>query len=261
MSVDTQPRHPAGAPTGGQFATAAKSEPDVALEGPLTGGARDDLAMDRIALLLGSVDSWDGIGDYTEFAANELLATGRPDVGETDPDVYRAKMTAYRAARTGAVTKTTEQLDRMALTLGTADNWDADHLEWIADQVAASGRPHPGGSVAPDEFIVRIAQARAERATGPAEAQEEVVDGLAGYFERQAQQDWLSGSYDGLTVHPTQGDDGAWSYSRTVTVRVKDWAGTQADEDVDLSGTAAEKLIDDLARWSPTPGELTPVTR
>jgi hypothetical protein len=55
--------------------------------------------MDQIALMLGTVDQWDGSADYLEKAADLIAASGRPHPGDADPEEYRDRINALREAR------------------------------------------------------------------------------------------------------------------------------------------------------------------
>jgi hypothetical protein len=142
MTID-QNRQPAGAPVGGQFASASHSEPAIVL--PVS---TDEDVMDQIALMLGTVDQWDGSADYLEKAADLIAASGRPHPGDADPEEYRKGINALREARGRESTATETQLDNLALMLGTNQEWDGPaYLDCMADFVERSGRPHPGGSI------------------------------------------------------------------------------------------------------------------
>lgn len=254
--MSNQTRQPAGTPTGGQFATTAKTETNVALTPPGPAAqVRDELAMDRIALRLGAVEEWDGSSDYLEFASIELAGTGRPG-HDLDADEYQAAFDAYLAQRTGPVTDTTRALDEMALTLGTCEDCGADELQRVAELVGQSGRPQPGDAD-PDEYIARIANARAARAATFKDAQAAIAEGLENYLGRQQHLGELEVEFDGFTAHVKEGDDGTLRYSRTITVRGKG----DMDEGLDVTGTAADGLLDDLARYSPWVDRLDEVTR
>lgn len=245
--MSTQNRQPAGVPTGGQFATTEKTESQVVLTPP--GPAhqvRDELAMDRIALRLGAVDEWDGSSDYLEFASIELAGTGRPS-HDIDAEDYQAAFDAYLAQRTGPVTDTTRALDEMALVLGTCEDCGADELHRVAELVGQSGRPQPGGDVDPDEYIARIANRRAAHSATFKDAQAEITEGLVNYVDRLAYNGDLDVQPDGITVHVQTDEYGTKSYARMITVHGKG----DMDEGVDLAGTPAEGLLDDLAYYSP----------
>lgn len=254
--MTAQARQPAGVPAGGQFAASARTESNVALRPPVPSAQqRDELAMDRIALRLGAVEEWDGSSDYLEFASTELAGTGRPS-HDLDADEYQAAFDSYLAQRTGPVSDTTRTLDQMALTLGTSEDCGADELQRVAELVGQSGRPQPG-DVDPDEYIARIANARAARASTFEDAQAEIAEGLGNYLDRQQYLGELEVEFDGFTAHVEEGDDGTLRYSRTITVRGKG----DMDEGLDVTGTAAEGLLDDLALYSPWVDKLVEVTR
>lgn len=252
--MSTQPRQPAGVPVGGQFAASARTEPNVALRPPVPSARqRDELAMDRIALLLGTAEDWP-TADLTGRIADELTAAGRPDVGDRDPEDFVAELDAYVAARPGSAGDVTRALDEMARTLGTSEDWSADTLDVLAAKVTQAGWPTPG-ELGEDEYLVRIANARAARSATFEGAQSAIVDGLASYLARH--RDDLVVEMVGFTVHTEQDEDGTRSYARTITIR---GAGDE-DEGLDLSGTPAEGLLDDLALYSPWVDRLDEVTR
>lgn len=254
--MSAQTRQPAGTPTGGQFAASARTETSVTLTPPGPAGqVRDELAMDRIALRMGSQEEWD-TGELTSQVAAELAATGRPAVDDRDPEDFLAELNAYVAARPGPVTETARQLDGIAWTMGTSSDWSSDTTEEIARAVQASGRPDPGDAD-PDEYIALIANARAARASTFEDAQAEIAEGLANYLDRQAYNGELAVDVDGFTAHVVEGEDGKPRYSRTITVRGKG----NTDEGLDVTGTPAEGLLDDLARYPPLVDRLDEVTR
>lgn len=124
----------------------------------------DDDCMDEIALMLGTVEEWDGAADSLEEIANLVERSGRPHPGDTDPAEYVAAFNEMRTARgTAPVSATTRQLDHLALLLGEHEEWDgADYLEDIAQMVEWSGRPHPGGSIPSEEYAVQLANRPAD---------------------------------------------------------------------------------------------------
>ena len=240
-------RTPSGTPAGGQFATTARPEAAVALPAVLAPApVTDEDVMDAIALALGGAEEWDGSADYLEDIANQVAASGRPHPGDRDPREYRAEMTELKAARDGEPNPTTRQLDRLALHLGTSAQWDgADCLEVVANMVGASGRPHPG-SGDPDAYLVKIAQAQADRAGSDQEATEILIDAMSTFMADQ-------GAVNTWTATPVQNAAGAWSYDTTVV-------GDKLDEqEYDLAGTPGAELLTDLAHYSPT-NELEPIT-
>ncbi len=48
----------------------------------------DELAITRIAEMLGTNPEWDSAADYLESIADIIAATGRQHPGDADPDTY-----------------------------------------------------------------------------------------------------------------------------------------------------------------------------
>ena len=164
MSTESINRKPGGSPKseGGRFAPGARTESDIQLE-PAP-AAVDEKVMDRIALMLGTAPDWDGAADYLEDIADLVGATEREHPGDADPEEYLAALAAVQAARAGAPSATTTQLDELAMLLGASPQWQgADYLGYIADIVGQSGRPHPGDAD-PVEYVAQIAELTANRA-------------------------------------------------------------------------------------------------
>src|SRR5665648_323877 len=247
----TENRQPTGTPAGGQFAATAHTEPGVVLTSPAV--PTDDNVMDRIALMLGTVEEWDGSADYLEEIADLIGHTGRPHPGNVESHVYRRLLAEHASLQATAPSATTKALDAMARELGTTDDWSADELDEVTNRVIQSGRPSCGGGIEPDDYLVRIVEGKAERAPSYEEATEILVEGLGTYlaeFADEAPTVMLSWGFT-----PQQDETGAWSYSTEIEVR-----GEQEDATVDVAGTPAERLLDDLARNALTRGALAPVT-
>src|SRR5665648_1128799 len=236
----TENRQPTGVPVGGQFAATARTEPGVKLTSPPV--PTDDDVMDRIALMLGTVEEWDGSADYLEEIADLIGHTGRPHPGNVESHVYRRLLAEHASLRATAPSATTKALDAMARELGTTDDWSADELDEVTNRVIQSGRPSCGGGIEPDDYLVRIVEGKAERAPSYEEATEILVEGLGTYLAEFA--DDAPTVMLGCTVTPEQDDEtGVWSYSTEIEVR-----GQDEDATVDVSGTPAERLLESLAR-------------
>jgi hypothetical protein len=155
MSIDANGRthHGSGIHIGGQFATEARTEPDVTLQqfAPLVTPARpqDTAAADEIARILGDDESWNGSADYLDAVCQTITSTGRPNPGDAGEGF------------TSALTRWTERnrvdpgdpryadwaaLNQVALMLGCSDEWGADELEAVCSTLDATGRPSPGGT-------------------------------------------------------------------------------------------------------------------
>jgi hypothetical protein len=264
MSIDTQGRShkPSGSATGGQFAVQSRSDNGVALTPSGGKAARvDEDAMDQIALTLGTAEEWDGSADYLEEFADQVAASGRPHPGDADPREYRAAIDDLQAARSGPASPATRQLDKLALLLGTNAEWDgADYLEAIADMVKASGRPHPGGSIDPGEYQLRITAQQVERGSIPPEdAAQAFTDVMSANIVEWADM----GCVNTWTATPVQDASGAWSYSTIVTgAYVSPDGDNEYDESnaFDLAGTPGALALEHLARCSPAGADLAPIT-
>jgi hypothetical protein len=230
-------RTPAGAPTGGEFAATARPDNQVTLDAPAP-VLSDENCMDRIAVVLGSDPEWNGSADYLEATADLVAAAGRPHPGNTDPDEYARALGAVVAGRQGPASATTEQLDEIALLLGTDPEWGADHMTSLATAVGATGRPYPG-AVEPDAYVAQIALGAADRAD-TLEAKEAILlDGISACL--------LTADPDrrvtAWKASPCSAGEGEWTYDAQINLRNGDgqW-GT-----LDVAGTPTHDLLVALA--------------
>lgn len=115
---------------------------------------RDARILDKIGLFMAATQEWD-TGDMLATIADDIAASGRPHPGDA-VDEYRAVFDTYLARRGPATTPEQQALDRMALMLGTAPEWEADHLEYAADIVAEGDRPHPGDQGIGAEYYRKV---------------------------------------------------------------------------------------------------------
>lgn len=120
-----------------------------------TSGHLDTLAMNEVALTLGRPAGWAEVRRYLDEVAAIVAATGRLRAGGSssgmlgrawfqDLDQFKADHPQPREDAQAA--RDWETLNSLAVELSDAD-WRLQKVEHVAEAVAASGRPHPGGSL------------------------------------------------------------------------------------------------------------------
>lgn len=153
-----------GVREGGQFTTGPRDEPNVQLArtGVVVG---DGATLDSITAQLATTSRWN-TGDDLSDIADKIALTGRPHPG--DADDYEAQLAQWRKANPCPARSELDAADwhamnEIATCLGESDSWNSGHLEDIADEIARSGRPHPGKERSLREFELAMAQSRRER--------------------------------------------------------------------------------------------------
>lgn len=244
----------------GKFSVKPAGENGATITAEPTQGELDDDAMDQVALMLGTSPEWDSPSDYLEDIANLVGTSGRPHPGDADPDEYRGEMAAFRANHhTTQVSATSQQLDGLALLLGTNPEWHgADYLEDIANVVARSGRPHPG-DCDPGAYRAQIIGRQVDRGTLTSQAaRSELTDTMSENIVDWAQM----GCVNTWAATPVQDAAGTWSYSPVVTGSYIDPAGNQdwdESSQYDLSDTPGAIVLEQLARCAPAGEPLSPL--
>lgn len=112
---------------------------------------RDTKALNQIALTLGRPGSWDGGADYLDEIARVIASTGRPHPGASDAAALPEQLERFKAE---SPCPSSGRGDWHRLNVITAvlagSPWGPDTLEYVADAVAVSGRPHPGAHAGRD---------------------------------------------------------------------------------------------------------------
>lgn len=114
---------------------------------PLADPHRDTKALNQIALTLGRPGSWDGGADYLDEIARVIASTGRPHPGASDAAALSEQLERFKAESPCPSIGRGDWHRLNAITAVLAGSpWGPDTLEYVADAVAVSGRPHPGAS-------------------------------------------------------------------------------------------------------------------
>lgn len=125
----------------------------------------DTLAMNEVALALGRPTSWADVHRLLDEVAAIVAATGRLRAGGAPRDLLDRAWVQARQFGEGhpqpnedaQAARDWEALNALAAELSDAV-WRLRLLEQVAEVVAATGRPHPGGSLAGRAYAAALAR-------------------------------------------------------------------------------------------------------
>lgn len=125
----------------------------------------DTRAMNEVALTLGRPTSWAEVRRYLEEVAAIVAATGRlrPDdsprgsIDQAWVQVVQFEADHSRPNEDAQAARDWEALNALAAELSDAA-WRPRLLERVAEVVAATGRPHPGGSLHGRAYAAALAR-------------------------------------------------------------------------------------------------------
>ena len=183
---------------------------------------------------------------------------GTPTGGQFAAVAHPEPAVALTATRVVDLDETV--MDEIALMLGTAEEWDgaADYLEDIANQVAASGRPHPGDRD-PREYRAEMAVLKAAR-DGERNPTTRTLDRLALLLGTSPE--WAGADYLEIVANmvqasgrPHPGDSDPVEYLVEITQMQADRAGSDQEATEILIGAMSTFMADQGASnaWTVTP--------